>query len=90
MNNPVSKPSDDRIVEQQGLNILILYSVANPYVRYDYAKKHNITITHGLEYRWLRDASDPTSVLGNDYIVLTKREALAAKKRGLFNSFNLF
>ena len=68
--------------EQKGKNILILRNI-NPMKRVD-GKMANLE----LEYRWLRDEEDITSVLGSDYSYWQKKEL--NWKECLFDQVNLF
>ena len=68
--------------EQSDKNILILRNI-------DSIKRADGKIaTLSLEYRWIRDCRDVTSVLGNEYSYWQKKELKWNKC--LFNQVNLF
>lgn len=45
---------------------------------------------YAVIYRWLRDPSDRTSVLGSDRSFCSKDDAEHAMRHGLFSTFRLF
>ena len=72
--------------EQQGKNILILEKLCKPRKLWSKGKK----MYYALYHRWLRDANDTTSVLGQDRTFWTAGEAKQMVAKGLFNSTDLF
>ena len=75
-----------RIQEQKDNNLLILEKLATPGKLWSKGAK----MSYCLYHRWLRDASNTASVLGEDWTYWTAKEGKAMIKNGLFNSVNLF
>lgn len=80
----------DRIVEQNGRELLIIEKVPQPFETYDYQRKRKVKIFYDVINRTLRDRDDWTSVIASEVSYWTKKEGDQAIEKGLFNYFRLF
>ena len=71
--------------EQRGKDVLLLERLAELGTA-----ANGRRYRHVITYRWLRDPSDRTSVLGEELTFCTCEDARRARRRGLFASFRLF
>jgi hypothetical protein len=71
--------------EQRGSDVLLLERLPDLATAFN-GRRYR----HAITYRWLRDPSDRTSVLGSERTFCTCQEAADGVRRGLFEAFRLF